>query len=85
MSAPEAQCGFMPEDCCSSKKTPPSSTIVFDEAATKCDEIALNSTKGKFMLVSPLKAEPLYQGIRARVQSQASASDLLERIRQKAR
>jgi hypothetical protein len=60
-------------------------TIVFDDAATKCDEIALNSTKGKFMLLSPLKSEPLYQGIRARVQSQASASDLLERIRQKIR
>lgn len=60
-------------------------TIVFDRAVTQCDPIALNSTSGKFMILSPFKLEPLYQGLRARVHSQASASDLLERIRNKSR
>jgi hypothetical protein len=59
-------------------------TLAFDKGATQWDDIALNSSKGKFMLLSPWKFEPLYQGLRARVHSQALASDLLERIRNKA-
>ena len=58
-------------------------TIVFDEAATLCDPIALNSPNGKFMILSPFRLEPLYQRVRADVHSQASTSYLLERIREK--
>jgi hypothetical protein len=59
-------------------------TILFDEAATQCNPIALNSSTGKFIILSPFKLEPLYQRIRARVHSQPSTSDLLERLRNKA-